>query len=175
VTSGVSKPKPLVGARVARERAVRKHWRQVMVAGIVGVAVAVGVAALWPVVLGNRGASPLTAASGLPQARAKGLLHTVVGSARELYGSAHSYASLTPASVSARSSKVPVVGASVLARPGSVSLRVDGASALTLATPADSQQCVFARDDAARSRTSFVVVKTTNCRATAAPGALDAG
>ncbi len=53
-----------------------------------------------------------------------------------------------PRTLSNFSYAVPVVAATTNARPGAVSMRVNNASEITLATPADADRCVFARDAA---------------------------
>jgi hypothetical protein len=160
---------PVVGARVARERALRANWRRTIITGAVALALTAGVVAAWPVLFDHAGMPPIGAAPALNDARATTLLRTVVGKARETYAARHSYTSLTPAWLSARSYNVPVVDSPAVATPGAVSLRVDGAARLTLASPAGWHRCVFARDDAAHNRTEFATARTANCRASAAP------
>jgi hypothetical protein len=66
---------------------------------------------------------------------------------------------------------VPVVAAATDARLGTVSMRVNNANEITLATPADSDRCVFARDEPATAATRFATVDTHTCKASAAPAA----
>jgi hypothetical protein len=160
---------PVVGARVARERAAREHWRRAIATAVVAVALAASVIAVWPVVFTSGGTVALAPPPAFNEQRATDLLRTVLGGARHAYAANHGYASLSPASLSARAYNVPVVGSSAVAGGGAVSLRVDDAAVLTLASPADARRCVFARDDAAHDSTVFVTVSTSNCRAAAAP------
>jgi hypothetical protein len=62
-----------------------------------------------------------------------------------------------------------VVSSTTRSRVGQVSMRVTSAAVLTLATPADPQRCVFARDEPRTSTTRFATVRTADCRAAAAP------
>jgi hypothetical protein len=156
------------GAGRGRSHSALGHWRPVIVTGAIAIAVTTGAIAIWPAAFGG-GTSPRADASALNEERATHLLRTVVAAARSEYKSQHSYASLHPWTVSARAHSVPVVGPSTVARSGGVSLRVDDAKVVTLASPADRQRCVFARDDATRVSTVFVTVSTSDCRASAAP------
>jgi hypothetical protein len=146
---------------------VGKHWRRILVVAVVAAALVTSLTAVWPVVFR---ADPAPGASSTAQyARATGILHTVVGGGRVLFATHRSFAHISPAQLSARSYKVPVVPATTRARVGEVSMRVTAAAVLTLATPADAQRCVFARDEPAAAGTRFVTVPTADCRAAAAP------
>jgi len=172
VTAPVARPAraaPPVGARAARERAIRDRWRHGIVLVVVAVALLASIVAVWPVAFDNGGTTPLGAAPALNEARATDLLRTVAGGAHTVYAAQGSYSSLTASSLSAGAYNVPVVGPSEIAKSGSVSFRVDDAAVLTLASPADARHCVFARDDAAHARTLFATVATQDCRASSAP------
>ena len=145
----------------------RRHWRHGLVLVIVAVALTMSLVAVWPVVFGAGSASP--ASSAVADARASGLLRTVVGGGRTLFTPHRSFAGLTPAQLSAYSYHVPVVASTVVARVGAVSMSVTSATTLTLATAATADRCVFARDEPATPDTQFVTVATRDCRAAAAP------
>jgi len=144
-----------------------KHWRRILVLVVVAVALVASLFAVWPVVF-HTDTTP-AAASTAQYARATGLLRTVVGGGRTLFATHQSFGHMSAAQLSARSYKVPVVSAATPARVGQVSMRVTSAAVLTLATPADAQRCVFARDEPRAAGTRFVTVRTTDCRAAAAP------
>jgi hypothetical protein len=154
-------------ARTRARAIVRAHWRRVVVLVVVTVALVMSVVAAWPVVFGTD-AAPV-AARATPEARATALLRTVVGGGRALFATSHSFARVSPSTLSAHSYKVPIVASARVARVGQVSMRVNSAKVLTLATPAEAQRCVFARDEPGQSGTRFVTVRTPDCRAGAAP------
>ena len=143
----------------------RKHPRPVLV-GVAVVALASSLVAVWPTVFGS-GTSP-AAASAAQQGRATDLLRTVVGGGTILFAPHHSFTSVSPSALSARSHHVPVVGSATTARVGQVSMRATS-GVLTLASPADTRTCVFARDEPQKSETLFVTVRTTDCRAVSTP------
>jgi hypothetical protein len=145
-------------------KAQRRHLLAIV---IVGVALTMSLIAAWPVVFG--GDTPSAATSAADQARATGVLRTVVGGGRTLFAPRHSFAQVSPSALSARSHDVPVVAATARARTGEVSMRVTSPGVLTLATPADTKRCVFARDEPATSGTQFVTIPTADCRAASAP------
>jgi hypothetical protein len=147
----------------------RKHWRRIIVVPVVGAAFAVSLHAAWPVVFSTDSPPSFAPSAAAQESVATGLLRTVVGGGRTLYAPGKTFPALTPSALSSFSYNVPVVGAKTVARIGSVSMRLNGARTLTLATPADSQRCVFARDEPAKARTLFVTLRTTDCRASAAP------
>ncbi len=171
----VTPPAPVVarrgvpfGARLGM--LVRRHWRRILVLVIVAVALAMSIAAVWPVVFHSDSPSASPAQkSAAQEAVATDLLRTVVGGSRVLFAAGHSFAHVTAANVSASSYHVPVVAATKVATAGTVSMRVNSATDITFASPADANRCVFARDEPARSRTRFVTVRTSDCRAGAAP------
>lgn len=145
----------------------RSHWRHILVLAIVAVALTTSLVAVWPVVFRANSSSP--ASSAVADARASGLLRTVVAGGRTLFAPHRSFAGLSPAQLSARSYHVPVVASTAVARAGAVSMSVTSAATLTLATPATADRCVFARDEPATPGTEFVTVATRDCRAAAAP------
>jgi hypothetical protein len=145
-------------------KAQRRH---VLAIVIVGVALTMSLIAAWPVVFS--GDTPSAATNAADQARATGLLRTVVGGGRTLFAPRHSFAQVSPSALRARSHNVPVVAAAARARAGEVSMRVTSPGVLTLATPADTKRCVFARDEPAKSGTQFVTIRTADCRAASAP------
>jgi hypothetical protein len=159
---------PIVGARGPQARATGLRRHRAVVTGAVTVALVVSAIAAWPIVFGGR-TSPPAAAAALHETRTTDLLRTVVTAARGSYASQQSYTGLSSESLSARVHDVPVVRASAVASAGSVSLRVNTAGVLTLASPAGAARCVFARDNAVRDITMFVTVTTPDCRASAAP------
>ena len=171
-TLAPSAPRARRGRRVTRSGIVgiaRNHWRRILVVVVVGVALTMSVVAVWPVAFSNNSpASTVGATSAAREARATSLLRTVVGGGRTLFAPRHSFAKTSPASLSARSRKVPVVGPGTSARLGQVSMRAT-TGALILASPADAQRCVFARDEPSKSSTMFVTVSTATCRASSAP------
>ena len=98
------------------------------------------------------------------------MLRTVVGGARTLFAPRRSFTEVSPSSLRTRSRDTPIVASATKARAGEVSMRVTSAAVLTLATPADAQRCVFARDEPERAGTQFVTIRTAECRAASAPG-----
>ena len=136
---------------------------------VVAVALTMSVVAVWPVFFSSDSTSPTKSVSAAQEAVATDLLRTVVGGGRTLWSPHHSFAKLTPATLSAYSYRVPVVASTKSARSGAVSLRVNSAKMITLASPADAERCVFARDEPAAAGTRFVTVRTRVCRANAAP------
>jgi hypothetical protein len=144
----------------------RKHPRPVLVGVAVGVALASSLVAVWPTVFGS-GTTP-AAASAAQQARATDLLRTGVGGGAILFAQHHSFTSVSPSALSARSHHVSVVASATNARVGQVSMRATS-GVLTLASPADARTCVFARDEPQKSETLFVTVRTSDCRAVSAP------
>lgn len=144
----------------------RKHPRSVLVGVAVGVALASSLVAVWPTVFGS-GTTP-AAASAAQQARAADLLRTVVGGGAILFAQHHSFTSVSPSALSARSHHIPVVASATIARVGQVSMRATS-GVLTLASPADTRTCVFARNEPQKSETLLVTVRTTDCRAVSAP------
>ena len=95
---------------------------------------------------------------------------TVVGGARTLFATRHSFAEVSPSELRARSHNVPIVAWTTNARPGVVSMR-GTTTLLTLATPANAKRCVFARDEPGKAGVQFVTLATADCRAAAAPDA----
>ncbi len=146
-----------------------RHWRRILVLAVVAVALSMSVITVWPVLFSSASGRSATSVNAAQEAVATDLLRTVVGGGRTLWSPHHSFAGMTPATLSAYSYRVPVVASTKTARTGAVSLRVDGAGRITLATPADSERCVFARDEPAAAGTRFVTVRTGVCRASAAP------
>ncbi len=146
---------------------LRRHWRRALVLAIVAVALAMSLVAVRPVVFKAGGRSPSSTAA--QEAVATDLLRTIVGGGRALWAPKHSFAKVTPATLSAFSYRVPVVAATKPAGMGQVSMRVVRADELIVATPADGHRCVFARDEPGASTTRFVTTQTTVCRANAAP------
>ncbi len=136
---------------------------------IAGVALTIGLAAVWQVVFSSD--SPPAASSTAQQQheRATSLLRTVVGGGRTLFAPHRSFTRVSPSALRARSHNTPIVAPATKAHTGEVSMRVTSASVLTLATPADAQRCVFARDEPKRTGTEFVTVRTADCRAASAP------
>ena len=172
-------------SRAARERAraqarispvaravgfARVHWRRIVVSAVVAVTLTVSVAAVWPVLFkSNANNTPFPAAAAAREAIATKLLRTVSDGGRALYAPGQAYPEVTPSALSSFSSNVPIVDAKTLATPGHVSMQLNSARMLTLATPVDAERCVFARDEPAKGKTQFVTVRSTNCRAIAAP------
>ena len=144
---------------------VGKHWRRILVLAIVVVALVMSLVAAWPVVFDSSAAPPASSA----ETRSITLLRTVIGGGRTLYAPAQSFARLSPSTLSAHSYKVPIVASTQVAHVGQVSMQVTSPSVLTLATPADAPRCVFARDEPGGTGTRYVTVRTTDCRAGAAP------
>jgi hypothetical protein len=167
------RPEPMSKERLSVRTGTRvgtivgNHWRRILVLAVVAAALATSLIAGWPVAFG--GSTTPASSSATQYARATGLLRTVVGGGRTLFASQHSFAGVSPAQLSAHSYKVPVVAATKNARVGQVSMQVTNAAVLTLATPADAQRCVFARDEPRASGTRFAIVRTADCRAAAAP------
>jgi len=164
-----ARTRPVVRGRSARKGVPRVSRSRAIITGAIAVVVTAGAVAAWSAAFGRGAMPPIGAAPALSEARATTLLRTVVGGARGAYIAHHGYTSLTPVSLSARAYNIPVVGSHVVATPGTVSLRVDSSTAVTLASPAGWHRCVFAHDDAAHQGTVFVAVSTANCRASAAP------
>jgi hypothetical protein len=154
------------GIAVRAGALTRKHPRPVLVGVAVGVALASSLVAVWPTVFGS-GTNP-TASGAAQQARATDLLRTVVGGGVILFAQHHSFTPVSPSALSARSHHVPVVASATNARVGQVSMR-GTSSVLTLASPADTRMCVFARDEPGKSEILFVTVRTADCRAVSAP------
>lgn len=146
---------------------VRKNWRRLLVLAIVAVALTISGIAAWPVVFHSDAATAPTDVA--QEARATNLLRTVSGAGRTLFAAHHTYAKLSRTALSAGSYNVRVVASTVRARLGEVSMRVTNSAVLTLATPADAQRCVFARDEPAKSAAQFATIRTADCRADAAP------
>jgi hypothetical protein len=154
----------------------RTHRRPILVLAIVAVALTTSVVAVWPVVFRtNTSSAPSNVAA---DARASALLRTVAGGGRTFFASHRSFTGLSPAELSGRSYHVAVVASTTAARLRQVSMAVTNATTLTLATPAASDRCVFARDAPTQSTgqstrelagIEFVTVRTTDCRASAAP------
>jgi len=138
-----------------------------VVLAIVGVALTMSLVAVRPVVFSRGVSSP--ASSAHRDARATALLRTVVAGGRALYAPKQSFAKVSPSALSAHAYHVRIVGASAAARSGQVSMRIAGAKVMVLATPADADHCVFARDEPGRWGTRFVTVRTGVCSAAAAP------
>ncbi len=161
--------RPHAGARTPTTAIAlaRKHGRHVLVLVIVGAALTTSGIAMWPVAFP---ASPPSATSdAAAHARAISLLRTVVGGGRALFAAHHSFARVSPSALGARAHGTPIVASTTAAHAGEVSMRLTSATVLTLATPADADHCVFAIDEAEKSVTRFVTVRTTACRASAAP------
>lgn len=154
---------PSTPARRARARTYR---RPVLVGVGVCVVITLSLVAVLPAVFSS-GTTSATA-SAAQQLRATGLLRTVIGGAAILFAQHHSFASVSPSALGARSQHIPIVGATTDARAGEVSMRVTG-NVLTLASPANARSCVFARDEPENSETLFVTVRTTDCRAASPP------
>jgi len=148
---------------------VQAHWRHLVAIVVVGGALTTGLVALWPVVFGSDGPSASRRAQQ-EQVRATTLLTTVVGGARTLFATRHTFAEVSPSELRARSHNVPIVAWTTNARPGVVSMR-GTTTLLTLATPADAKHCVFARDEPGKSGVQFVTLPTAACRAASAPDA----
>jgi hypothetical protein len=156
-----------VGARLGA--IAGRHWRRILVLAVVGIALATSLVAVWPVMFRS---SPHTSApptSVAQEAVATDLLKTVIGGGRAFFATGSSFAPATPAALSTLSFRVPIVASTIVARSGTVSMRVDSRSEITFATPADNERCVFARDQPAKPLTQFVTVRTPNCRASTAP------
>jgi hypothetical protein len=167
-------PPPAPPSRSAKARTrvgaiAGKHWRRILVLVVVAIALVVSLVEVWPVVF-RSDATP-AASSAAQYARATALLRTVAGGGRTLFAPNRSFAGVSPAQLSARSYKVAIVASTTRARVGQVSMRVTSATVMTLATPADAQRCVFARDEPLASGTRFVTVRTADCRAAQAPAA----
>ncbi len=180
-----SAPDDIGTSRAARERAraqarispvaravafARVHWRRIVVSAVVAVTLTFSVTAVWPVLFkSNASNTPFPAAAAARESIATKLLRTVSDGGRALYAPGHTYPEVTPSVLSSFSSNVPIVDAKTLATPGHVSMQLNSARMLTLATPVDAERCVFARDEPAKGKTQFVTVRSTNCRAIAAP------
>jgi hypothetical protein len=163
----VPRPPRSTGARARVATLAPKERRYLLVTAVAGVALTIGLLAVWPVVFSSGTSPPSTAQQ--EQARATSLLRTVVGGARTLFAPRRSFTQLSPSALRARSRDTPIVASATKARAGEVSMRVTSAAVLTLATPADAQRCVFARDEPEKARTQFVTVRTAECRAASAP------
>ena len=144
----------------------RRHWRRALVTAIVAVALTMSLFAVWPVVFSA--SSTGTGSAAAQETRATSLLRTVATGAHALYAPKHTFATVTPKTLAARSHGVKVVAATTVARVGQVSMRA-ASSSMTIATPADSSHCVFAIVRASSARTQFATVKTATCRAQSAP------
>jgi hypothetical protein len=160
-------PRTSLGARVGT--IAGRHWRRILVAAVVVVAVTASGVVVWPVLFRSSPTSSAPTTGAAREAVATDLLRTVIGGGRALFATHHSFAAATAATLSSLSYRVPVVASTSPARSGAVSMRVDSAREITLATPADANRCVFARDEPAQSVTQFVTVSTAVCRASAAP------
>ena len=136
---------------------------------VVAAALTMSLIAVWPVVFSTKSNASFAPSSAAQEKVATAVLRTVVGGGRTLYAPHQSFARVTPAALSASAYRVPVVGPDTATRSGTVSMRVTSAKVLTLATPADAERCVFARDEPAGAGTRFVTVRTGTCRASAAP------
>jgi hypothetical protein len=151
----------------------RSYWRHIVVLVVTGVALTMSVIAVKPVLFtadaqttGPTGAQ----IAAVAQTRAKKLLNTVLKDERALYAVHHTFAGVTVASLQKRTGATKVVGAKTGAHSGQVSLKVDSARRLTLATPADAHRCVFVRDEpGAKTATHYAVTAATVCRAATAP------
>ena len=163
------RPQRSSGARAHVETRAPKDRRYRLVIAVAGVALTVGLLALWPVVFKSDTRPAASSTAQQEQARATNLLRTVVGGARTLFAPRRSFTEVSPAALRARSRDTPIVASATKARAGEVSIRVTSAAVLTLATPADAQRCVFARDEPEKARTQFVTVRTAECRAASAP------
>jgi hypothetical protein len=157
------------GARAHVDTRAPKDRRYLVVIAVAGVALTVGLLALWPVVFGSDPAPPVSSTVQQEQARATSLLRTVVGGARTLFAPRGSFTEVSPSALRARSRDTPIVASATKARAGEVSMRVTSAAVLTLATPAGAQRCVFARDEPEKAGTQFVTTRTAECRAASAP------
>ncbi len=146
-----------------------RHWRRIVVFGVVGVALVMSLVAAWPVVFRPGPTSSAPSPSAARAAVAADLLYTVIGGERALFATRNSLVGATPANVSRLSYRVPVVAATTVAQDGVVSMHVDNARQVTLATPADAERCVFARDRPVKQIDLYVTVHMRNCRASAAP------
>jgi hypothetical protein len=168
--------RPMVPARavathpVGVGELVQAHWRHLVAIVVVGGALTMGLVALWPVVFGSDGSSAASRRAQQEQVRATTLLTTVVGGARTLFATRHTFAELSPAELRARSHNVPIVAWTTNARLGEVSMR-GTTTLLTLATPANAKRCVFARDEPGKAGVQFVTLPTADCRAASAPDA----
>ncbi len=136
---------------------------------VVAIALSMSVVAVWPVLFRSNSTKSSSSVPAAREAVATDLLRTVVGGGRSLWSAHHSFAGIAPATLSKISYAVPVVTAKTDARLGVVSMHVTSANEMTLATPADSDQCVFARDEPTTAGTRFATVRTPRCRASAAP------
>jgi hypothetical protein len=145
-----------------------RNWRRILVLAVVAIALTLSIVAVWPVLF-RSDSSPTVSKSSAQEAVATFLLRTVVGGGRGLFAPHHSFANMSPSALSARSYHVPVVASTKVAPAGAVSMRIDSPSRITLASPADSERCVFARDEPTAAGTRFVTVRTSDCRAGAAP------
>jgi hypothetical protein len=159
------------GLRLRVATLARRHRRRILVLVVVAIALAMSVVAVWPVLFRSGASTSSTSVRAAREAVATDLLLTVVGGGRSLWSPHHSFAGVAPATLSNFSYAVPVVAATTTARLGAVSMRVNDANEITLATPADTGRCVFARDEPATTGTRFVTVDTHTCRASAAPAA----
>jgi hypothetical protein len=166
----VSPTRKRTAGRASLAAFARVHWRRIIVVVVVAIALTVSLTAVWPVVFRKDvNSTPFPAASAAREQVATDLLRTVVGGGRTMYAPGHTYPVVTPEALSSFSYNVPIVGPRSTAAPRHVSMRLNSAQVLTLATPADAERCVFARDEPAKGRTRFVTVRTTDCRAIAAP------
>lgn len=158
---------PRAGPSTPARRARARTYRRPVLVGVgVCVVIALSLVAVLPAVFSSGTTSATASAS--QQLRATGLLRTVIGGAAILFTQHHSFANVSPSALGARSQHIPVVGATTDARAGAVSMRVTG-NVLTLASPANARNCVFARDEPENSETLFVTVRTSDCRAASPP------
>ncbi len=147
-----------------------RQWRRIVVFAVVGVALAASLVAVRPVLFRTAQQNSAPSTSVAQEAVATDLLKTVVGGGRAYFAAHHTYSKATSATVSALSYRVPIVSATKAATNGTVSMRVNSASEITLATPADTERCVFVRDQPSKPpKTQFVTMHTSDCRANAAP------
>jgi len=119
-----------------------RNWRRILVLVVVAIALTSSIVAVWPVLFRSN-SSPKISKSSAQEAVATDLLRTVVGGGRGLFATRHSFANMLPSTLSARSFHIPVVASTKVAPTGAVSMRIDGPSRMTLATPADFERCVF--------------------------------
>lgn len=160
---------PVAALSVRLGTIAARQWRRIVVSAVVGVALATSLVAVWPVLFRTAQQNSAPSTSVAQEAVATDLLKTVVGGERSYFAAHHTYGKATPATVSALSYRVPIVASTKTATNGTVSMRVNSASEITLATPADNERCVFVRDQPSKSKTQFVTLHTADCRANAAP------
>ena len=156
----------------ALTRYARQHWRRILVLTVVAVALTMSVIAVWPVLFSTDANGPSFAAANAAQEtrRDRPAPHRRRRRAHAVRARPDRSPSLTPSD--AQLVLVPRSRSSVRddgRDRRQVSMRVNSPKALTLATPADANRCVFARDEPAKGETQFVTVRTTDCRADRAP------